>query len=98
MTTQTGPLHPDPATEPAPPRLRSHGERVAPLSFAQQRLWLIDASAPGSATYNVPLLMRWLEPVDIACLRRALTDVVAAHEALRTTYELRGDHPVQVVR
>jgi len=98
MTTRTRARYRDPAIEPAPPQLRRRGERVAPLSFAQQRLWLIDAGAPGSSTYNVPLLMRWLEPVDIACLRQALTDVVAAHDVLRTTYELRGDHPVQVVQ
>jgi non-ribosomal peptide synthetase component F len=81
----------------ARPTLSGLGARVAPLSFAQQRLWLIDASAPGSASYNVPLLLRWLKPVDLGCLRAALTEVVARHEVLRTTYELRGDRPVQVV-
>jgi non-ribosomal peptide synthetase component F len=82
----------------ASPTLRGLGARVAPLSFAQQRLWLVDAGAPGSVTYNVPLLLRWLQPVDLGCLRAALTEVVARHEVLRTTYELRGDQPVQVVR
>jgi non-ribosomal peptide synthetase component F len=94
----TAVIRPESTRSPAEPTLHRLGARVAPLSFAQQRLWLIDVGAPGSATYNVPLLMRWLEPVDLACLRAALTQVVSRHEVLRTTYELRGDRPVQVVR
>jgi hypothetical protein len=73
------------------------GRRVAPLSFAQERLWFIDAAAPGSATYNVPLFLRWREPVDPDALGGALTAVVARHEVLRSTYELRDGRPVQVV-
>jgi non-ribosomal peptide synthetase component F len=79
------------------PELRARGSRVAPLSFAQQRLWMIDAAAPGSVTYHVPLLLRWLAPVDAECLSVALTAVVAKHEILRTTYQVRADLPVQVV-
>jgi non-ribosomal peptide synthetase component F len=73
------------------------GVAGAPMSFAQERLWLIDMAAPGAATYNVPLLTRWHEPVDPAALGAALTAVVARHETLRTTYHLRDDQPVQVV-
>jgi hypothetical protein len=67
------------------------------MSFAQERLWLIDLAEPGSATYNLPLLTRWHEPLDPAALGTALTAVVARHETLRTTYRLSGDQPVQVV-
>ena len=73
------------------------GARVAPLSFAQERLWLIDAAAPGSPTYNVPLFVRWSEAIDVAALRSALMAVVTRHEVLRTTYELRDGRPVQIV-
>jgi hypothetical protein len=72
------------------------GARVAPMSFAQERLWLIDQAAPGSPIYNVPLLTRWHEPVDPAALAVALGHVVARHEVLRTTYRLDEDQPVQV--
>ena len=78
----------------APERI---GARVAPMSFAQERLWLIDQAAPGSPIYNVPLLTRWHEPVDPAALAVALGHVVARHEVLRTTYRLDEDQPVQVV-
>ena len=73
------------------------GARVAPLSFAQERLWLIDAAAPGSPTYNVPLFVRWSEAIDVAALRSALMAVVRRHEVLRTTYELRDGRPVQII-
>ncbi|HET8681327.1 MAG TPA: condensation domain-containing protein [Micromonosporaceae bacterium] len=79
------------------PALRRLGAAVAPMSFAQERLWLIDQAAPGSATYNVPLLTRWREAIDPAALAAALGAVVARHEVLRTTYALDGDQPVQRV-
>lgn len=79
-----------------------HGPRrsaatTAPLSFAQERLWFIDAAAPGAPTYNVPLLCRWAESVDVPALRVALGAVVAKHEVLRTTYQVRDGKPVQVI-
>ncbi|GLZ39702.1 condensation domain-containing protein [Actinokineospora sp. NBRC 105648] len=70
----------------------------APVSFAQERLWLVDQAAPGSAVYAVPLLVRWRGRVDPVALGVALTAVLARHEVLRTTYHLDGDQPVQRVR
>lgn len=80
-----------------PADLMKLGRRVAPLSFAQERLWFIDAATPGSATYNVPLLLWWTEPVDIGALRFALTAVAERHEVLRTTYRLQDGAPEQVI-
>ncbi len=72
-------------------------ERTAPLSYAQERLWFIDAATGGGRTYNVPMLLHWTEPVDVPALTAALTAVVARHEMLRTTYSLRAEGLVQVV-
>src|SRR5206468_3089700 len=69
----------------------------APASFAQRRLWLVDRLEPGSAAYNVPAFWRLRGALDAAALGRALSTVVARHEALRTTFAERGDEPVQVV-
>lgn len=69
-----------------------------PMSFAQERLWLIDVADPEASTYNVALRNRWHEPVDAVALSAALTRVVARHEVLRTTYRLVDGSPVQVVR
>ncbi|PYC66837.1 hypothetical protein C7C45_23365 [Micromonospora arborensis] len=70
---------------------------VAPLSFAQERLWYIETAAPGTPTYNVPLLVRWTQGADADALADALSAVAARHEVLRTTYRLRDGRPVQLV-
>jgi hypothetical protein len=82
---------------PEEPGLRRVAADVAPLSFAQERLWLVDAAAPGSVTYNVPMLLRWRGRVDVTALATALERVARRHEILRTTYRLRDGQPVQVV-
>ncbi|MBV9790645.1 MAG: amino acid adenylation domain-containing protein [Chloroflexi bacterium] len=57
-----------------------------PLSFAQQRLWLLDRIAPGGAGYNLPAAIRLHGSLDLAALSGSFTAVVARHEALRTTF------------
>ncbi|WP_410673734.1 condensation domain-containing protein [Amycolatopsis sp. cmx-4-68] len=69
----------------------------APLSAAQRRLWLVDQAAPGAATYNVPVFLRWHGRVDVPALRAALAEVVRRHEVLRTRYRLLDGDPVQQV-
>jgi hypothetical protein len=79
------------------PQLRRRNLSDAPLSHTQQRLWFIDAADPGSATYNVPFLLRWLEPLDLAALSTALSAVVQRHHVLRTVYRLENGQPSQHV-
>ncbi|HST60093.1 MAG TPA: condensation domain-containing protein, partial [Longimicrobium sp.] len=66
-----------------------------PLSFAQERLWLIDRLQPGSAVYNVPAGVRLRGALDAAALERALGEIVHRHEALRTTFPEHDGAPVQ---
>ena len=66
-----------------------------PLSFAQAPLWFLDRLNPGRATYNVTTAY-WLDgPLDVPALTRALSSVVARHEALRTRVRDSADGPVQ---
>ena len=82
----------------APARLRRcPTPEAAPLSFSQQRLWLLDRLDPGSPVYNVPAALRFSGPLDRAALERSLEELVRRHDALRTTLVTRGGGPVQVV-
>ncbi|MDK9501460.1 amino acid adenylation domain-containing protein, partial [Streptomyces katrae] len=71
---------------PARPELRRVDDRPdrVPLSFAQRRIWFVDRFEGASATYNLPLVLRLSGPLDLPALHRALHDMTARHEALRT--------------
>jgi amino acid adenylation domain-containing protein len=80
------------------PRLQGQTEGPAPLSFSQERLWLLDQIAPGTAVYNMPGGFRLRGGLDVAALRRAIAEIVRRHEALRTTFPVEGgQRPVQRV-
>ncbi|MFL6236363.1 MAG: amino acid adenylation domain-containing protein, partial [Thermoanaerobaculia bacterium] len=81
---------------PPPPPLLEAGEDL-PLSFAQQRLWLLDQLEPGSPKYNVPIALRLHGKLEVRPLTRALGEIVRRHEPLRTVYARRGEAPVQTV-
>jgi natural product biosynthesis luciferase-like monooxygenase protein/amino acid adenylation domain-containing protein len=73
------------------------GEQELPLSFAQQRLWLLDQLEPENAAYNLPLALRLRGELDEAALERALGEIVRRHEVLRAKVEMRASGPVQVI-
>lgn len=63
----------------------------APLSLAQQRLWVDHLLDPAATRYNVPLRW-WLHgQLDVGALRRAFEALIDRHDVLRTVYE--GEDP-----
>ncbi|SOD64138.1 amino acid adenylation domain-containing protein [Streptomyces zhaozhouensis] len=68
-----------------------------PLSFAQRRLWVLDRLTPGDTQYLMPLRLRLPGTLDEAALRRALDELPARHEVLRTRYREVDGEPVQWV-
>lgn len=71
------------------------GETEAPLSFAQQRIWLLDQLEPTPWTYNITIARRLHGPLQLDPLQRALDGLLDRHEALRTTYPVIDGRPVQ---
>jgi len=69
----------------------------APLSFAQEVLWMLDRASPGLAAYNAVIARRVRGALDETVLERALTRLVERHEALRTVFRGDGDDATQIV-
>lgn len=70
---------------------------MAPLSYAQQRMWFISLFEGRSATYNIPILIRMRGRIDPDALRAAFLDVLSRHEILRTVYHELDGQPLQRV-
>ncbi|MGW5869168.1 AMP-binding protein, partial [Streptomyces sp. NPDC055239] len=68
----------------APIARRDVGAPVA-ASFGQERLWLLDRLGAGSA-YHVAGGLRVSGALDVGVLERAVGEVIARHEALRTRF------------
>ncbi len=68
-----------------------------PASFSQELIWMLDRATPGLTAYNLPMAHRLRGALDVGALERALSVVVARHEALRTRFAEGDKHPVQVV-
>jgi amino acid adenylation domain-containing protein len=65
------------------------------LSFAQQRLWLLDQIESTPWAYNVVVARRLRGPLDLEPLQRALDELLVRHAVLRTTYSVVDGEPVQ---
>jgi amino acid adenylation domain-containing protein len=79
-----------------PPRPRPHGA-VAPLSFAQRRLWVLHQLDEELIAYHIPAALRLRGRLDGAAFERALGEIVRRHEALRTSFPVREGEPVQAI-
>ncbi|MBN8227307.1 non-ribosomal peptide synthase/polyketide synthase [Corallococcus macrosporus] len=86
------------AARRAPPLRPASRNGAIPLSFAQQRLWLLDQLQPGDASYNIPTALRLTGQVDAESLRRAFEALIARHESLRTTLAASHEAPSQRVQ
>ncbi|MFD8787359.1 condensation domain-containing protein [Kitasatospora sp. NPDC059599] len=80
---------------PAKPQRPAEADGPAPLSHAQQRMWLMDHLGQGGALYNVPIAARLRGPLDRVALAAAVTGLTERHAVLRTRYPRRGGQPYQ---
>jgi amino acid adenylation domain-containing protein len=81
-----------------PPPLSPAGrEGELALSFAQQRMWVLDQIEGGTAAYSLAGALDLRGTLDEGALRRALDTVVARHEVLRTVFRQVDGRPAPVV-
>jgi amino acid adenylation domain-containing protein len=81
----------------AAPPVVARGERRAPLSYAQQRLWFLQQLEAEGAAYNMASAVRLRGRLDAGALEAALREVVRRHEVLRSVIVAEGGEPAQVV-
>jgi amino acid adenylation domain-containing protein len=79
------PLRPVPRNEPLP------------LSYSQQRLWLLQQMSPESTAYHLHGMVQLRGPLDVAALCRSFAEIVRRHESLRTVIRETSGEPVQLI-
>ncbi|MDD2032810.1 amino acid adenylation domain-containing protein [Pseudomonas sp. 39167] len=75
---------------------RSRPDR-APLSFAQQRLWLEQQRDPSRSAYNLPRALRLTGKLNADALEQALNRVIDRHDILRTAFTEIDGAATQVI-
>ncbi len=83
------------AQEPIPPRGRE--SNTFPLSFTQERLWLLEQLESGNPAYNFIFAMRLEGVLDLKALEETLNAMLKRHEILRTGFKTVNGEPVQVI-
>ena len=79
--------------------LVARGSRAGamPLSYAQQRLWLLDRMDPGNPNYNYPAGLRLSGRLNVPALNQSVDEIVARHDTLRASFSDHEGTPVQII-
>jgi hypothetical protein len=75
---------------------RPAGE-AAPLSLAQEQLWIQEEAAAGTRLYNESITIKVNRPLDAGVLHRCFAEIVRRHEIWRTSYDTVDGKLVQVI-
>jgi hypothetical protein len=67
------------------------------MSFAQERLWLLEQIEAAGSAYNIAGGLRLSGVLDVSALERAFAAVVERHETLRTRFAVVDGAPAQVI-
>ncbi|HSK76239.1 MAG TPA: amino acid adenylation domain-containing protein [Thermoanaerobaculia bacterium] len=79
------------------PRLPHPPGATLPLSFSQERLWVLDRLEPGAPTYNMPGVVEIRGALRGDALAASLAEVVRRHESLRTIFPTVDGAPRQKI-
>ncbi|HET6976591.1 MAG TPA: amino acid adenylation domain-containing protein [Pyrinomonadaceae bacterium] len=76
---------------------RQKTDEAGPLSFAQERLWILDQLAPGNPFYNINSSVRLSGWLRTAALAQSLNELLRRHEVLRARIVEVDGRPVQQI-
>ncbi|HLP59541.1 MAG TPA: amino acid adenylation domain-containing protein, partial [Candidatus Deferrimicrobium sp.] len=68
-----------------------------PLSSAQKRLYFLEQLENIGVSYNIPAVLKVEGELDKSHFKQAVDDLIQRHEALRTSFCLVNNEPVQVI-
>lgn len=77
---------------------RRPSPEMLPLSFIQERFWLLDQFEPGNPAYNRPMLLRLKGHLSLEALQQTLKEIVRRHDALRATFLNERGRPRQLIQ
>jgi amino acid adenylation domain-containing protein len=84
-------------TSQLPPIESIDRSKPLPLSFGQQRLWLLHQLEPDSTSNNMPVVVRFTGTLDIPRLEQSIQAVVQRQEVLRTRFPSINGQPTLVI-
>ncbi len=79
------------------PLIKTERPQNLPLSFAQERLWLLNQLEPDSPFYNEQIALKLHGQLNVVALEQSLNRIISRHEALRTNFHTINEQPVQVI-
>ncbi len=86
-----------PATTTLPALTARPATPTAPLSYTQERLWLVEQLGLVGATYHAWSAVRLHGPLDVPALSRAVTALVQRHASLRTRLVMQDGQACQQI-
>jgi amino acid adenylation domain-containing protein/FkbM family methyltransferase len=85
------------AEDPGSPPIVRRNEPLAPLSFAQRRLWFLQQLEPDSPAYNMAGEVHLTGSLSPSALWNSLAEIIRRHETLRTAFHNVDGEGMQVI-
>ncbi|MEH2331117.1 amino acid adenylation domain-containing protein [Nostoc sp.] len=79
------------------PLIKAERPQNLPLSFAQERLWLLNQLEPNNPFYNEQVALKIHGKLNVVALEQSFNKIISRHEALRTNFHTFNEQPVQVI-
>ena len=73
------------------------GRTEAPLSFAQERIWIAEQLNPHTPLFLMPIALDVIGPIDAAIAEECLRRMIQRHDALRSYFVERRGQVMQLV-